>query len=280
MRSEGTDHPSRYVHGTSPEEQRRLSLLNDLMNEASLRELALRGGERILDVGCGLAQFSRVMGRAAGAGCAVVGVEPSAEQRTEAGRLAREAGEEGLVDLRVGEALALPLADEEWGRFDLAHARFLLEHLPDPLAAVRSMVRAVRPGGRIVLEDDDHDVLRLWPAPPGFDSVWRAYMRTYDHLGNDPIVGRRLVSLLHAAGAAPVRNTWIFFGGCAGSPRFEPLIANLAGVLEGARQAILAAGFERKAYEAGLAALRAWADRPDAALWFAICWAEGVRPSA
>ena len=32
-----------------------------------------------------------------------------------------------------------------------------------------SMIKALRPGGRIVLEDDPHDTLRLWPEPPGFD---------------------------------------------------------------------------------------------------------------
>jgi cyclopropane fatty-acyl-phospholipid synthase-like methyltransferase len=46
--------PSHYVHGTDPEEQRRLSRLNDILNAGSLRELGLRGGESILDLGCGL----------------------------------------------------------------------------------------------------------------------------------------------------------------------------------------------------------------------------------
>ncbi len=41
---------SPYLHGTDPEEQRRLSRLNDLLNQESLRMLELRGDERILDV--------------------------------------------------------------------------------------------------------------------------------------------------------------------------------------------------------------------------------------
>ena len=271
---------SRYVHGTDPREQQRLSRLNDLLNGAAIRELGLRGGESILDLGCGLAQLTRAMARAAGPGARVVGVERSAEQITEAVRQARAAGEEGLVDLRQGDAIGPPLGDAEWGTFDLAHSRFLLEHLPDPLAAVRGMVRAVRPGGRVVLQDDDHDLLRLWPEPPGVYEVWRAYIRTYDRNGNDPFVGRRLASLLYEAGAAPRRCTWIFFGGSAGQEVFGDLVLNLAGVLEGAREAILEAGrLDPAAFDGALGSLRSWGGRPDAAIWFAVCWAEGVRPA-
>ena len=50
-----------YLHGTSPSEQGRLSLLNRLMNEAAMRELAIRPGDSIVDFGCGLAQLSLQM---------------------------------------------------------------------------------------------------------------------------------------------------------------------------------------------------------------------------
>src|SRR5688572_33292952 len=57
-----TGKTSSYIHGTAPQEQARLSLLNDLLNARCLRELDLKGGERILDVGSGLGQLSRAMG--------------------------------------------------------------------------------------------------------------------------------------------------------------------------------------------------------------------------
>lgn len=265
-----------YLHGTSPTEQERLSLLNRLMNEAALRELGLRGGERIVDFGCGLAQLSRGMAQAAGT--RLLGIERSAEQLAEATRQAAVAHEEHLLELRQGDAADPPLRTGEWGSFDLAHARFVLEHVQDPLAVVRQMVRAVRPGGRIVLQDDDHEVLRCYPEPPGFAALWRAYERTYDRLGCDPYVGRRLASLLHEAGAAPVRCTSIFFGGCAGEANFPGLIANMSGLLAGARDLIVGGGLLGEAgFDGGLEALGAWAARPDAAFWYGIFWAEGVR---
>jgi SAM-dependent methyltransferase len=265
-----------YIHGTDAEEQARLSLLNDLLNLGALRELSLQGGERILDVGSGLGQLSRAMARATG--FRVVGIERSAEQIAEAQRQAARADETGLVEFRQGDALQLPLRDEEWGTFDLAHTRFLLEHVADPLAVVRAMARAVRPGGRIVLEDDDHDGLRLWPEPPGFVKLWQAYQRSYEHLGNDPVIGRRLVSLLVEAGAEPVRNTFVFFGSCAGDPRFSLYVENLIGVIAGARATVVKAGLlDPAAFDAAIAAVRAWSRDAAATLWYAVSWAEGRR---
>jgi SAM-dependent methyltransferase len=276
-----TEPPARpYIHGTDAAEQERLARMNDFVNQACLRELSLHGGERLLDVGSGLGQFTRLLARTVGPKGRVVGVEGDPRQLGEAQRLARAAGEEGLADLRAGDAFNLPLRPEEWGQFDVAHTRFLLEHVRDPLGVVRRMVRTVRPGGRVVLADDDHDVLRLWPEPPGFRPMWEAYARTYDRLGNDPYVGRRLVALLHAAGTRPGRNTWVFFGSCAGHPTFEAVVANLLGIFAGARAQILAFDLiDAAVFDDGLRALEAWGRRPDAAFWYAIAWAEGTVPS-
>jgi SAM-dependent methyltransferase len=257
-----------YLHGTSPTEQERLSLLNRLINDAGLREMGLRGGEHIVDFGAGLGQFSAAMAQA---GAHVLGIERSQEQ------LARAIHHE-RVELRRGDAQEPPLRSGEWGSFDIAHARFLLEHVPDPPAVVRQMVRAVRPGGRIILQDDDHDILRCHPEPAGFAALWRAYERTYDRLQCDPFVGRRLVSLLHEAGAAPARCTFLFFGACAGEPRFPELIENMTGLLRGARDPIVGSGLlGAQEFDFAIEELGRWARRPDAAFWYAIFWAEGVR---
>src|SRR5262245_54414908 len=108
---------SRYVHGTHPEEQRRLSDLNSLLNRGSLDALAPRPGEQMLEVGSGLGQFARDVARVTRQ--RVVAVERSAEQIEGARMLAGEAGEGGLVEFRQGDAAGLPLSAAEWGSFDL-----------------------------------------------------------------------------------------------------------------------------------------------------------------
>jgi SAM-dependent methyltransferase len=262
-----------YVHGTTPVEQQRLTRLNQLINAASLKELRLEGGEKILDVGSGLGQLTWALAGAAGPHGSVLGIERSLEQIA-VSQLAAN------LEFRQGDALELPLASHEWGTFDLAHTRFLLEHVSDPVAVVRGMARAIRPGGRAVLEDDDHGVLRLWPEPTGFPELWTAYVETYRRAGNDPYVGRRLVSLLAEAGLRPSRNTWLFFGSCAGSQDFTGYVENLVRILEGAQPHILQAGFSADRFGPAIAAIEEWGRRPDSALWYSICWAEAVKPAA
>ncbi|MHC5210433.1 MAG: SpoIIE family protein phosphatase [Planctomycetota bacterium] len=266
----------KYLHGTEPHEQQRLTRLQGLLNASSLRQLAIEGGERVLDVGAGLGNLSRAMARA---GAQVVAIERDESQIAECLRQARAADEESLVDVRQGLARDPPLQDDEWGSFDIAHGRFILEHVLDPAAVVAAMLRAVRPGGRIVLEDDDHDVLRLWPALPAFEELWRAYIGAYEDIGADPFVGRHLVSLLHDAGAEATRARQLNFGGCHDDPAFGILVDNFVGIVEGARPGILVSGrMGADAFDAAIEAFRRWSGRRDASMWYSTCWAEGFRP--
>ena len=272
---------SQYIHGTSPEEQERLSLLNELLNAASLRAMRLRPGDRVLDLGSGLGQLTRAMARQVQPDGLVIGVEREPEQLAEAQRRARASSSATSVEFRRGEAETLPLEEAEWGSFDVAHARFVLEHLVDPQAAVRAMTRAVRPGGRIILEDDNHELLRLWPPCPEVDALWQAYIETWASLGNDPYVGRKLTTLLRGAGADPRRSDMLFFGGSAGEASFEAYVANFVGILEGARQAIVeATDWSELQIDEAVAAFRDWSEHEDAVLWYATCWAEGVLPAS
>ena len=272
---------SYYIHGSSPQEQQRLSLLNDILNDGCLRELHLQGGERILDVGCGLGQFTRRMAERAGPKGRVLGIERDAGQLHAARRLAQAAGQEALVEFRQGDALSLPLPDSDWNSFDIAHPRFLLEHVDRPEQVLEQMRMALRPGGLLVVSDDDHASFRPTPEPPGFAYLWEAYMRSYDRAGNDPYIGRRLVSMLHQAGLTQIRNTIVFFGGCAGQPLFPAVADNLIGILNGARDFMLEQRLiDQASFDRAVDGLLLWKTLPDAALWYGVCWAEGRKPQA
>lgn len=268
-----------YIHGSSAKERQRLALMNSLINQRCLETLALTNERRVLDVGAGTGQFSRLMATQLSAGATVIAVEHNPDQVQAALQLTEEKSDGCMVDFRIGDAMHLPLEENEVGCIDLVHARFLLEHVTDPAAAVRSMVTAVRPGGRIVLADDDHELMRLWPEPAGFVAAWTAYYRSYVHIGADPLVGRKLTGLLSDAGAQPYFATQVFYGACAGMEQFQGVVENLVGVLKGARSIVLSAGeISARNYDAALANLRALQDLPNAAVWYVINWAEGRVP--
>lgn len=265
-----------YIHGTSAEEHVRLSWMNQLLNERELGVIRPGGSERTLEMGAGTGLFARALAARLPQG-SVLGIELD-ERQLRAARL--EADPLGNLELRQGDVLDPPLRSDEWGRFDLVHARFLLEHLTQPGAAVATMARAVRPGGRVVLVDDDHDTLRLWPEAPAFLRVWRAYCEQYTLRGMDPWIGRRLTGLLHGAGLQPVQAEMLFFGACAGMPLFGTVVGNMAGVVEGAGADIVRTGtLAAEDLEEGLSQFEAWSREPDAALWYAVPIAVGERPA-
>lgn len=100
----------------------------------------LAGYDRVLDIGAGEGQLSRL---AAGGGASlVVGVDPTRAQMAEA---VRRVG--GPVYAR-GQAEALPLADQT---FDAAVACLVFEHIEAMDAAVAEAARMLRDGGRFLL---------------------------------------------------------------------------------------------------------------------------------
>lgn len=267
---------SDYVHGYDPEEQGRLTRMQAILNRAQLREMDLAGVRSILDVGAGLGQLARDLARTAD-GARVVGVEREEKQRAEAVRQAAAAGETGLVEFRGGDATALPLEADELRSFDLVHARFLLEHVPDPQAVVNEMARAVRPGGRMVLVDDDHEQLRLWPDCPALMRTFEQYWRSYGDHGFDPLVGRRLPALLREAGATAVRVAVVFYGAARGEALFDPVVDNLIEVMRSAGSDLDRSGrVPRAELEASFAALESWREHPAATVWYSLPLAEGT----
>ncbi|MEQ8769304.1 MAG: methyltransferase domain-containing protein [Phycisphaerales bacterium] len=268
---------SEYIHGSDATEQARLTRMNDRLNTGTLGVLSLAPGMRVLDVGSGLGQVARAIARSAPRSI-VIGVERDDQQRRGAVELAAEAGEGDLVEFRAGDALDLPLADRERGTFDLVHSRFLLEHLPDPLAAVRAMAAAARQGGRVHLADDDHALWHMHPACPEWDRTWAAYQRSYEVLGCDPRIGSKLPELLHRAGLEPARSGLVNFGGCRGDPLWDDLVTNMIEAAQTGRRVAVERGVICEGdYDAGLDAARAWAETPGAAIWYPVCWAEGVK---
>jgi ubiquinone/menaquinone biosynthesis C-methylase UbiE len=269
---------SNYIHGSDPEEQARLAQLNELINTRCLNLLVLKQGDKVLDIGSGLGQFTISLAALVGEKGSCLGIERDQNQLNSAISNLAKSGRNN-VEFRKGNAENLELLQEEWGSFDLAHTRFVLEHVKEPENVVRGMAKAVKSGGKVVLLDDDHANFVLDPEPVGFSTVWQAYIRSYDKLGNDPFIGRRLVSILHQCGLREIRNNSVFMGDSAGSPTFQPYVANLIGILDGAKGLMIRHGLiAEHTFHDAIESIQVWSKRPDAALWYTINWSAGVKP--
>ncbi|MCA8958045.1 MAG: methyltransferase domain-containing protein [Planctomycetes bacterium] len=247
-----------------------------LLDPPALARLGLRGGERILDYGSGLGLFARDMARAAGV--PVVCVEPDPRRAEAARELARNAGETPRLDVREGNHHRLPLSPQELGTFDLVHSRFLLQELADAQEAVQALAEALRPGGRMVLLDDDRDQLSMWPPGPAVEEVWRASIRALLEAGHDPFLGRKLSSMMQLADLRPLRTETLFLGACHGQPEWDLVASWWRDTLVGSRDEILdSSAITRDLFDEVMRGFDEWCGRPDSAIWYSVCRAEATR---
>ncbi len=120
-----------------------------------------RGGERVLDVGCGRGLLLIGAAKRAGEGRAVGLDLWNAEDLSGNGRDATEAnvraeGVEDRVELVDGDAKAMPFADHS---FDVVVSSLCLHNLytrDDRAKALAEIVRALQPGGRVLIQDFRH----------------------------------------------------------------------------------------------------------------------------
>jgi demethylmenaquinone methyltransferase/2-methoxy-6-polyprenyl-1,4-benzoquinol methylase len=110
---------------------------------ATVAALALRPGERALDLCCGTGDLARLMRERLGADGTVAGVDFAEPMIVQARRRAR-----GAAAFLVGDALAVPFGDAS---FDAAAVGFGLRNVADPGRALAEIRRVLRPGGRVAL---------------------------------------------------------------------------------------------------------------------------------
>jgi SAM-dependent methyltransferase len=177
-------------------------------NSAAYLLPRLKSGDTLLDVGCGPGTITAEL-----AMLVTPGRVTALEHTAGALDLARaEIGRRGLdtVGFAVGDVQALDFPDDT---FDVVHAHQVLQHVGDPVAALREMSRVTRPGGVIAVRDSDYAAFTWYPQLPELDEWLDLYQRVARGNGGEPDAGRRLLAWAHAAGLTDVSatsSTWCF----------------------------------------------------------------------
>lgn len=116
----------------------------------------------------------------------------------------------GNVSYAVGDVLALDFPDDT---FCVVHAHQVLQHVADPVQALREMRRVTKPGGVVAARDSDYAAFTWFPAAQGLNTWLSLYRQAARANGGEPDAGRRLLSWARAAGFADIATSadaWCF----------------------------------------------------------------------
>ena len=225
----------------------------------ALRMLPVREQWSVLDVGCGLGVLAFEL--AANQAVSVHGVDIDARFIHHAGRLLERL--DGLqlfvpgarVSFAEGDIHALDVAD---GSVDLLFVRELLQFLPDPAAAVRELLRVLKPGGYACVSDTDDQLYITWPPSDAQTRLVDAVTAVHRQRGGDRHTGRKLSTYLRRAGFEI--NSMVVL------PEAQHRLVDATDAerslvvdqLRSARERVVAAGvLSAEEYDAGLAELEA-----------------------
>jgi ubiquinone/menaquinone biosynthesis C-methylase UbiE len=161
---------------------------------------------KVLDVGSGPGTITADL-------AGLVGHMTASEVSEQALDLARaEVAARGMdnVDFAVADVHALDFPDDT---FCVVHAHQVLQHVGDPVRALREMGRVTKPRGFVAARDSDYHAFTWYPLLPELEEWMELYQKVARGNGGEPDAGRRMLSWARAAGFEDVTatsSTWCF----------------------------------------------------------------------
>ncbi|RFS83842.1 methyltransferase domain-containing protein [Actinomadura spongiicola] len=276
--AQGAEPTGGYVHGYSGREARRLGDQADALADLLHEETRYPAGSRVLEVGCGVgAQTVHLLERSPGA--RITAVDVSRESLEQARERVTASCPGAKVRWRHGDLHDLPFPDDA---FDHVFVCFVLEHLPDPRAALAGLRRVLRPGGTLTVIEGDHGSVFLHPDSPHARAVIAHLVALQAAAGGDALIGRRLAPLLASAGYDRVRVS----PRTVYTDRSRPALAQavtldtFTAMVAAVRDDAIAAGLTTPAdWDRGVADLHRAAE-PDGTFHYAFFKGVAVRPAS
>jgi SAM-dependent methyltransferase len=135
-----------------------------------------------------------------------------------------------LGEGRIWESdlLQAPLPDHE---YDLIFGRWVFLFLPDPAAHVRKLVKALKPGGLLAIEDYYRKTLSMIPEPPEWPHFVAADDAFFASVGGNASIADRLPGIFRACGLRVVDVTPTVKSGHPGSPPWNWMTTYFMGTM-------------------------------------------------
>lgn len=153
----------------------------------------IKPNDRILDIGCGPGSITIDLARYVPEG-SITGIDiESSRPALEAAQKHAEKDGRTNVSFQVGDIAALNFADES---FDIVHVHQVIQHVPDPIRALKEMRRVCRVGGLIAIRE----VAEMVWFPDTLDEFFVLYKKVARWTGGIPFAGKQLKALAREAG--------------------------------------------------------------------------------
>jgi ubiquinone/menaquinone biosynthesis C-methylase UbiE len=221
----------------------------------------LRPGMTLLDCGCGPGTITIGLAQAVAPG-QVVGIDMEPRVVLAASVLGKERGLSN-VRFQVANVFELPFPEDT---FDAVFAHALLNHLDQPIRALKEMGRVLKSGGVIGVRTGDEGGRIIAPVNQVLEAYYELHARIWQDYGRDLQFGRQLRSLLRQAGFVRVEASASY--DCYGIPAETRSLAQsrMARIeSDAAFAAAVEAGWvERATLKKMVAAWGQWGEDPDA----------------
>ncbi len=209
---------SDYVHGYTQREKARLAdqaaTLTDLLHSDTFYP----EGCTVLEPGCGVGAQTVILARNS-PNARFISVDISEDSLKAAGQKIKEAGVDNVSFFR-GDIFNLPFQPR---KFDHVFVCFLLEHLPNPVGALRELKKILKAGGTITVVEGDHGSTFFHPESPCARRTIQCLVEVQEKMGGNSEIGRQLYPLMAEAG----------FHNITVSPRMVYVDASMPVLVEG-----------------------------------------------
>jgi SAM-dependent methyltransferase len=221
-----------YVHGYDPRENLRLQDQASTLVELLHSDTVYPEGSSVLEAGCGVGAQTVILATNSPKAL-ITSIDVSDASVIEARRAVQAAGINN-VTLRQADIFHVPFPPES---FDHVFLCFVLEHLVQPLEALRALKHVLKPGGTITVIEGDHGSTYFYPDSDYARRAVRCQVELQARAGGNALIGRALYPLLREAG----------FGEVHVSPRMVYVDSSKPDLVE---------GFTRKTFTAMIEGIR------------------------
>jgi ubiquinone/menaquinone biosynthesis C-methylase UbiE len=190
----------RYVHGYDDLEHIRLQDQASTLVQLLHSDTSYPAASLVLEIGCGVGAQTVTLAKNS-PHARIISFDISEASITEAKNAVKTAA---LANVRFGrgDIYRLPFKAES---FDHIFVCFVLEHLAQPVQALKLLKKLLKPGGSITVIEGDHGSAYFHPDSEAAHEAIQCQVELQKRAGGNAMIGRELFPLLMKAGFISIR---------------------------------------------------------------------------